>query len=68
MLVRGARESRDEVSGLPIGLNKGVMGWGSTNLVRPPHSLFPVQPESSLMESHPPAIRFIAGQPCAVNA
>ena len=27
----GARESRDDVSRFPIGLNKDIMGWGSTN-------------------------------------
>ena len=64
----GAWESPDTFSALPIGLNKGIMGWGSTNLIRPPHSLLPMQPEGSLMESHPPAIRFIAGKPCTVNA
>ena len=31
MLSKGARESRDNVSGLPIDLNKGIMSWGSTN-------------------------------------
>ena len=31
MLSGGARESRDNVSGLSIGVNKGIMGWGSTN-------------------------------------
>ena len=31
LLSGGARESRDNVSGLPIGLNKGIMGWRSTN-------------------------------------
>ena len=31
MLSGGARESRDNVSGLPIILNKGIMGWRSTN-------------------------------------
>lgn len=28
----GARESRDNVLGLPIDLNKGVMGWGNTDI------------------------------------
>ena len=32
LLSGGARESRDNVSGLPNGLSKGIMGWGSTNL------------------------------------
>ena len=32
MLSGGARGSRDNVSVLPIGLNKGIMGRGSTNL------------------------------------
>ena len=32
MLLEGARESRDNVSGVSIGLNKGIMGWGNTNL------------------------------------
>ena len=31
MLAWGARESRDIVSGLLFGLNKGIMGGGSTN-------------------------------------
>ena len=34
MLSRGVRESRDIVSGLPAGLNKGMPGWRSTNLRR----------------------------------
>ncbi len=33
MLSEGARGSRDNVSGLPIRLNKGIMGRGSTNLL-----------------------------------
>ncbi len=33
MLSGGARGSRDNVSGLPIRLNKGIMGRGSTNRV-----------------------------------
>ena len=33
VLSGGARESRDNISGLPNGLNKGIMGWGSTNQV-----------------------------------
>ena len=32
MLSGGAQEFQDNVSGLPTGLNKGLMGWGSTNL------------------------------------
>ena len=32
LLSRGVRQSRDNVSGLPIGLNKGITGWGSTYL------------------------------------
>ena len=31
MLSGGAREFRDNVSGLPIIMNKGIMGWTSTN-------------------------------------
>ena len=31
MFSGGARESRDSVSGLTVGLNGGIMGWGSTN-------------------------------------
>lgn len=34
MVSRGARGSRDSVSGLLISLNKGVMGWGNTDLDR----------------------------------
>ena len=33
MLSRGARESRDNVSALSIGLDKGAMDWGNTNLL-----------------------------------
>lgn len=31
MLSGRAQEFRDNVSGLPTGLNNGIMGWGSTN-------------------------------------
>ena len=31
MVSGGARESRDSVLGLPVGLNKDIMGWGTTN-------------------------------------
>ena len=34
MLSGGARESRDQIWGLSIGLNKDTMGWGSTYRVR----------------------------------
>ena len=30
-LSGGVRESRDNTSGLPIGLNKDIMGWENTN-------------------------------------
>ena len=32
MFSGGARESRDSVSGLPVSLNEGMMGWRSANL------------------------------------
>ena len=31
MLSDEVRECRDTISGLPIGLNKEIMGWGNTN-------------------------------------
>ena len=31
MLLGRTRESRDNVSGLMIGLSEGTMGWGCTN-------------------------------------
>ena len=30
MLSEGAQDFREDVSVLPISLNKGIMGWGST--------------------------------------
>ena len=33
MLSGGARKSRDNVSALSIGLNKGIVGWINTNLL-----------------------------------
>ena len=34
MLSGKARESRDNISELSIGLSKGIMGWGNTNLLQ----------------------------------
>ncbi len=64
MLSEGARGSRDNVSGLPIGLNKDIMGRGSTNHHPPrnPHRLLihllhlPLRPPQLVRPDQPPQL------------